>query len=251
MIGWTPTTPRSSRGTRTKAAQARSEGFVDEGGLNEATKVQNVETTTGFSGTGSTEEELGRRVRQVTLLGLPTPAVQDTMDAKLLKRVGWKEGQGIGSNAQGKAAIDDAVDDTGKTYLFGPTNSAVVTFTRKNDSKGLGYVGEDRLQQGKESETKRPAAKEKKRKGGRPRVRVLNGDGEDDEDPYEIQPKNAYNRVVRGRKKQDTIVKEPVRHGSVSSKVSRSRAVASLLKYHDEELPLEGFILSAEIVISF
>lgn len=57
--------------------------------------------------------------------------------------------------------------------------------------------------------------------------------------------------MAGGGKKGDTIVKEPVSHGSVSRKVSRSMVVTSLLKCHDEKLPLEGFILSAEIVISF
>jgi len=180
MIGWTLTTFKSSRGTRTKAAQARPEGFVDEGDLNEATEVQNVETTTGFSGIGSTEEELGRRVRQVTPLGLPTPgpAVQDTIGAKLLKRVGWKEGQVIGSNVQGKAAIDGAMENTGKNYSFAPAEGAVVRLKRKNDAKGLGYVGEDRRPKGKESAIERPAAKAEKRKGDGFEVGALNNDKE-------------------------------------------------------------------------
>lgn len=231
-----------------KATRVRPEDFMDERDPNEATEVQNVETTSGFSGIGSTEEELGGRARQVTLLGLPTPAVQEMMGAKLLKRVGWKEGQGIGPKVRRKAVIDDAVDDTGKTYLFAPTNSAVVTFTRKNDSKGLGYVGEDRREQGKESEAERPAAKEKKRKGGGFGVGVLNDDGEDDEDPYEIRPKSAYSRVIGGEKKKATIAKKPARHVFVSKKVGRSKAATSLLKCHDGRLPLEGFVLSAEPV---
>ena len=248
MTGWAPATFKSSRSARAKAAQARPEDFMDEEDLKEAAEAQIVETTSGFSGIGSTEEELGRRVRQVTLMDLLTPAVQDTMGAKLLKRMGWKEGQGIGPKVRRKAVIDDAVDDTGKTYLFAPTNSAVVIFSRKNDSKGLGYAGEDRLQQGKELEIERPTAKEKKRKGGGFGVGVLNDDGEDDEDPYEIRPKSAYNRVIGGEKKKAAIVKKPARHVFVSKKVGRSKAATSLLKCHDGRLPLEGFILSIEPV---
>ena len=234
-----------------KATRVRPEDFMDERDPNEATEVQNVETTSGFSGIGSTEEELGGRARQVTLLGLPTPAVQEMMGAKLLKRVGWKEGQGIGPNAQWKAAIDDAMDDTGKNYSFASADGAVVGLTRKNDAKGLGYVGEDRMRKGKELEIERPAAKAEKRKGDGFEAGVLNDDNEDDKDTHEIQPKNAYNRVVEGGKKRDTIMRKPVRHGSVSRKVSRSRAVTSLLKCHDEKFPPEGIILSAAIVISF
>ncbi|CAZ82141.1 unnamed protein product [Tuber melanosporum] len=246
--GWTPATFKSSRGARAKAAQARPEDFMDEEDLKEAAEAQVVETASGFSGIGSTEEELGRRARQVTLMDLLTPAVQDTMGAKLLKKMGWKEGQGIGPKVRRKAVIDDAVDDTGKTYFFAPTNSAIVTLTRKNDSKGLGFVGEERLQQGKELEIERPAVKEKKRRGGGFGVGVLNDDGDEEEDPYEIRPKSAYNRVIGGEKKKAAIVKKPARHVFVSRRVGKSKATMSLLKCHDGRLPLEGFILSTEPV---
>jgi len=139
----------------------------------------------GFSEIGSTEE-IGQRVRQVAQMDLPTPAVQDMIGANLLNRKGWKEGQGIAPKVRRKAAINDAVDKTGKTYLVGQADSAVVTFTRGNDSKGLRYVDDHRLQQGKESEIECPAVKEKKSKGDGFRLGVLNDDGEDDEDSYEI-----------------------------------------------------------------
>ncbi|CUS08697.1 unnamed protein product [Tuber aestivum] len=246
--GWTPATFKSSRGARAKATQSRPEDFMDEEDLKEAAEAQTVETASGFSGIGSTEEELGRSVRRVTLMDLLMPAVQDTMGAGLLKKMGWKEGQGIGPKVRRKAVIDDAVDDTGKTYLFAPTNSAVVTLTRKNDSKGLGFVGEDRLQPQKGSEIERPAVKEKKRKGDGFGVGVLNDDGEDDEDPYEIRPKSAYNRVIGGEKKKAAIVKKPARHVFISKRLGKSKASTSLLKCHDGRLPLEGFILSTEPV---
>jgi len=68
-----------------------------EGGLKEEREVQIAETTSRFSQIGSTGEEFGRRVSQVTLMDLLTPAVQETMGPKLLERMGWKEGQAIGS----------------------------------------------------------------------------------------------------------------------------------------------------------
>ena len=226
MTGWTPAAFKPSQGARSKAAQARAEGFMDEGDLKEATEVQIVERTSGFSGIGSTQGELGLGVEQVTVMDLSTPAVQDTMGAKLLKRMRWREGQGIGPNIRRKAATDDAVDD--KTYSSAPAG-AVAGFTQKNDSEGLGYVGEDRLPQGKESEIEHLAAKEEERKGDGFGVGVLNDDSEDDEDPYEIRPKSTCNRVI-GSKRKNTIVKKPVRHGSVSKKVSRSKSETSLLK---------------------
>jgi len=232
MIGWTPATFKSSRGAQAKAAQAQPEVFMDGGGLKEATEIQIAERASGFSRIGSTEKELGPGVSQVTLMDLPAPAVQDTMCAELLKRMGWKEDQAIGPNIQSKAVIDNAVGDIEKTYLFAPADGAVVRFTQKNNSKGLGYVGEDRLPRGKESRIDCPGVKEKKRKGDEFGVGALNDNGEGDEDLYEIRSKNAYNRVI-GSVKKDLIVK-PVKHGSVPKKVSRSKAATSLLKFNDE-----------------
>jgi len=218
---------------------------MDEEVIQETEESQMVGTMSGFSGIGSTEE-LGREVRQVTLMDLPTPVARDTIGAKVLGGMGWKEGQGIAPKVRRKAAINDAVDNTEKTNLAAPTDSAVVTFTRRYDSKGLRYVDEDRLQQGKESEIECPAVKEKKGKGDGFGVGVLNDDGDDGEDLYEIQPKSTCNLVIGGQKKA-AFVKEPARHVSVSKKVGTSKAATSL-KSHDGRLLLEGFIISTELV---
>jgi len=124
------------------------------------------------------------------------------------------------------------VGDIEGTYLFAPVDDAGVRFTRKNDCKGLGYVSEDRLPRGKESWIERPAVEEKK-KGDEYGVGVLNDDGEDGEDPYDIRSKRAYNHGIGSEKQEAWIVKR-VRHGSVSKKVSRSKAATSLLQCHDE-----------------
>jgi len=196
---------------------------MDEEVLQEAEEEQIVETMSGFSGIGSTEG-LGQGVRQVTLMELPTPVARDTVGAKLLSCPGRKEGQGIAPKVWRKAAINDAVDNTEKTYLVTPADSTVVTFTRRNDSKGLRYVDEDQLQQGKESEIECPAVKKNKRNGNGFGVGVLNDDGDDGEDPYEIQPKSTCNRVIGGQKKKAGILKKPARHVSVSKKVGISKA---------------------------
>ena len=60
-------------------------------------------------------------------------------------------------------------------------------------------MGKDRVPQRKDSEIQPPAVKKKKKKGDEFRVGVLNDDGEDD-DPYEIKPKSAYNRVIGVRR---------------------------------------------------
>lgn len=228
---------------------------MDDEDLKEAAEAQKVETASGFSGIGSTEEELGRRVRQVTLMDLLTPAVQDTMGAKLLKKMGWKEGQGVGPKVRRRAILSNEATeddgDTGETYLFAPTNSVLVTFNKKSDFKGLGYVGDDNSLQ--REQVPESASKEKKKAKGGFGVGVLNDDDED-EDPYEIRPKSAYNRVIGGEKpgkvSKPAITKKPARHVFVSKKAIKAKTGLPLRKCHDGRLPLEGFTHSTQPIQS-
>src|SRR5207248_5562889 len=73
---------------------------------------------------------------------------EDTMGVKLLQRMGWRQGQGIGPKVRRKAKLGE--EETGedgheKQHLFAPENSHMIVFMKKSDHKGLGYVGEARL----------------------------------------------------------------------------------------------------------
>lgn len=235
---------------------------MDAEDLTEAEEAKKIETNSNFSGLGSAEDDLERRGKQITLMDLLTPAVQNTMGVKLLKKMGWKEGQGIGpktraliaEGCEGEGEEEDSAVG-GRTYLLAPGNSVLVTFNKKTDSRGMGYVGDGTLrQQGdwrEEEESKLEhllTAKPKKQsvRGGFG-VGILNDDGEEDDDPYEIRPKIAYNRVIGGdkpKKSAKPMVKKAAKHVFVSKKAIKAKSSVNLQKCHDGRFPLDGFILS-------
>ena len=202
------------------------------------------------------------------------------MGVKLLRKMGWREGQGVGPKVRRKARLEDSENQEGvgtqETHLFAPENSKMISFVRKNDHKGLGYEGEDRLGEG----TKRNATlnapneiddddegtpalpiKHKKKKSAVQRggfgVGILNDTGSDDEDPYHMGPQISYNRVIGSDKKKK---KKTIENGKPSvassnpllrskpvfmSRKATSKSSTGFRRCHDGRLPLDGFVLSS------
>lgn len=281
--GWTPSTFVSSRSNRRKddsaTKQQRPEDFMDEEDLADAAEAQKLQTAQGFAGLGSTDED-GLMRRGGGLADL-FRAQGETMGVKLLRKMGWKDGQGIGPKVRRKARLDvgsskpgDSAQGGGDTYLFAPDNAPMVSFVKKLDRKGLGYEGESRLtpmqpntqgEAGSSSDEDsrngpliRPNALKKKKpskfgKGGIG-IGVLNDTGSDDEDPYEIGPRISYNRVIGGDKKKkkaaNTTTSANPALRSAPKFISRKNALAqagkNLRKCHDGRLPLDGFVFGVE-----
>jgi G patch domain-containing protein 1 len=261
--GWAPSTFISSRGNRKKddlkALQQRPEDFMDDEDLADAAEAQKVQTAEVYAGLGSTEGDVSRRGGILDLFRTEG----ETIGVKLLKRMGWREGQGVGPRVRRKARLNDSRnhgDGDDETHLFAPQNTHMISFVKKNDHKGLGYDGEATLSSDKRAETsimsedenedfgtaatKIPERKTKPSRGGIG-IGILNDTGSDDEDPYEIGPRISYNKVIGGDKKK----KKPVINGSARPVfISKKKAIAnvsvSLRKCQDGRLPLSGFVLS-------
>jgi G patch domain-containing protein 1 len=270
--GWTPQTFVSSRTNRAKAQQ-KAEDFMDDEDIADAEEAQKLETSTGFSGLGSTAEEASKRD---VFMDLALPA-GETMGVKLLQRMGWRPGQGVGPKVQRKARLAEEGDASGgaeEMHLFAPENSKMIGFLRKDNQKGLGYTGETSLssltdrtvEQKQEEEDDDSALSFRKPKllKGKGTVKksglgvgILNDTGSDDEDPYEIGPKISYNRTIGGDKKakKTGAVKTPssnpllaARPVFMSKKDIARKSAASFRKCHDGRLPLDGFILSSSSI---
>ncbi|KAL4894032.1 DUF1604-domain-containing protein [Aspergillus ambiguus] len=272
--GWTPATFVSSRQNRAKAApQQRPEDFMDEEDIREAEEARNLRTAEDFSGFGSTGSDPTRRggLMDVFRTG------GETMGVKLLKKMGWREGQGIGPKVRRRANLGDA-SDADKTYLFAPENPPMVAFIHKTDHKGLGFEGESRLDARKTDDndndsddadpffgrrlagpgkSRPPKTKEPRR--GAFGVGVLNDTGSDDEDPYSLGPQISYNRVIGGDKKKKKKAKstedgKPAVSSSnpllntkpvfISKKAIAAKGSGGFRKCHDGRLPLDGFLLA-------
>ncbi|KAH7380930.1 hypothetical protein BKA64DRAFT_727629 [Cadophora sp. MPI-SDFR-AT-0126] len=270
--GWTPSTFVSSRTNRKKdepkPAQQRPEDFMDEEDIADAEDARRVQTAEGFAGLGSTQDDATRRGAFIDLFRVEG----ETIGVKLLKKMGWKEGQGVGPKVRRRARLDGVdkhADDTDTTHLFAPENTHMISFIRKNDHKGLGFDGEPKLSSNHGAGSMTPMSddedddgrgllapkivkKKKKSIRGGIGIGILNDTGSDDEDPYEVGPKISYNRVIGGDKKKKKSAKGTInpllssKPVFISKKAAMAKAAIGFRKCHDGRLPLDGFILSSK-----
>lgn len=251
---------------------------MDEEDIREAEESRRLHTTDDFAGFGSTDADSTRRAGLMDLF----KTSGETMGVKLLKKMGWREGQGIGPKVRRRADLGDGGPQgqgPEKTFLFAPEDTPMIAFIQKNDHKGIGFEGEARLGEshgngrnesegddsdsffgqrlGNQGTQKQPKLKESRRGGFG--VGVLNDTGSDDEDPYSLGPPISYNRTIGGDKKKKKKAK-PVDEGKpaigssnplvntkpvfISKKAIAARNAAGFRKCHDGRLPLDGFVLA-------
>ena len=253
---------------------------MDDEDMADAEEARKLQTTEAFAGLGSTADQKSTSDSFMDIL----KTSGETMGVKLLKKMGWHEGQGVGPKVRRKARMDVDQDMQGgdpkeQTHLFAPENSNMIAFTRKIDRKGLGFEGQERLVEINPSENKTKAqdaepgdqkanlilgslttgnkvrAKTADRKGGFG-VGILNDNGSDEEDPYAMGPQISYNRIIGGDKKKKKKCElgkpsaNPLLNSKpvfISKKLGAAKSNTSLRKCHDGRLPLDGFVLSCSL----
>ncbi|KIV78988.1 hypothetical protein PV11_06583 [Exophiala sideris] len=272
--GWAPASFVSSRQNRaakdvSKPPQQRPEDFMDEEDMREAEEARTLGTSDEFAGFG-TEQDAMRRSAAIDIFR----PMEETIGSKLLKRMGWREGQGIGPRIKRAANVGDEEIDTSETHLFAPNDVRIVSLARKTDRKGLGYDGElqaagntsnntqgsrqkiVRADESSDDDTTGPPSSKK----SIPRVRrtgigsgVLNDDS-GDEDPYSMGPRISYNKTLGGDKKTKAKAKNAQSSANPLLKTKPtfiSKKLASLKgalrKCHDGRLPPDGFVLADQL----
>ncbi|OWZ54348.1 G patch domain-containing protein 1 [Cryptococcus neoformans 125.91] len=185
--GWAPSTFKSSRSSRASKIQ-RPEDFMDEEDLQQMRDDRQLENTDIFKNEAfaGTREPLADKNLPSALESLIAPA-QSSIGEKLLQKLGWRPGQGIGPRVTlrklriqegklGKARL--GMDDSGHEdaeagkHTFAPRDVKLLVYESKEDKQGLGF------EKGKGMSRLPPAM------GPRPL------DNEDD-DPYAVGPSTS------------------------------------------------------------
>ncbi|KAF2120495.1 hypothetical protein BDV96DRAFT_485147 [Lophiotrema nucula] len=267
--GWTPKTFVSSRSNRikdpAKTATQRPEDFMDNEDLAEAAESRQLETAQSFAAVGSN----GKTERD-DLFGLMLTD-EDTMAVKLLQKMGWRRGQGIGPKIRRQAHLEeglgivDSKETSSSEHSFAPKDTRIVSFIHedKPSRKGVGYQsGAQALPKPGEDDTedtaplalpfldrshKPQALKKPAQKKTGFGVGILNDNGSDDEDPYEIGPKISFNKVIgeKKTKKGSKFAKPNTADRVVFIKKGSSKPTAITRISHDGRPPLRRFVLAS------
>ncbi|EIW59856.1 uncharacterized protein TRAVEDRAFT_148029 [Trametes versicolor FP-101664 SS1] len=160
--GWAPSTFVSSRNERAKQKAARPEDFMDEediAELRESRKLVDEHEEMDFGGTAAEKrkQQAGTAEQDpisAALAASLAPAPKDSMGAQILKKMGWRPGQGIGPRvtlAQRKRQdagfldpskeVDGEEDDIeeAKKHMYPRRDIPVIIAPRKDNFHGLGY----------------------------------------------------------------------------------------------------------------
>ncbi|KAG9341985.1 hypothetical protein JZ751_018302 [Albula glossodonta] len=171
--GWTPSTFVSSRQQKAEKQMSRPEDFMDEEDLSEHGIAPSEITTTDDFVSGR-RDQIRDKARAITSLTAPIPGdtlledlvapARTSVGVELLRKMGWKEGQGVGPRLKRKPAKQKT--DTGvrmygcalppngseeseeeedeyipENVTFAPKDVTPIDFTPKDDLHGLGYRG--------------------------------------------------------------------------------------------------------------
>ncbi|KAI0091613.1 hypothetical protein BDY19DRAFT_1067041 [Irpex rosettiformis] len=275
--GWTPATFTSSRSARSKAKTARPEDFMDDEDLTELRDSRQLvdENEEMDFVAGGTAAELRRRggiggeedEDSITsaLASTLAPPAQDSVGARILKKMGWRMGQGIGPRityeqrrAQDFGAEEDVeVDEEARKHLYPRRDTPLIIVPRKDNSHGLGYtpgmglvesLGQGASGSGSSSQAKGPRISAGFGLG------ALNDADEDDLDVYDSSlPTNSRlhhsRRVAYDENEDDNRITMGKSGSSRVQQSQNSRVGDKTQTFGDGRPVLKGFILSDQPVV--
>ncbi|XP_076855313.1 G patch domain-containing protein 1 [Brachyhypopomus gauderio] len=173
--GWTPSTFVSSRQQKADKHAARPEDFMDDEDFGEHGIAPREITTTEEFASGR-PDQIKDKARAISSLSALIPGdtlleeliapTRPSIGVQLLRKMGWKDGQGVGPRVKRRPRKQDpdakvygcALPPSGseesenedefapENVTFAPKDVTPVDFTPKDDLHGLGYRGLDPLQ---------------------------------------------------------------------------------------------------------
>lgn len=241
--GWTPQSFRSSRKERAVLKVGRVEDYMDAEDFAEREEEQRLKMNDDFIGVGNDDINQERKASILDDLIIK----KESIGIRILKRMGWKEGQGIGAlEKRSKIEDEEAEDEYALKFLFPPKDSIIEFLDNKTDSYGLGYIPSpaiERLQHITNNTVSKFGIS-----GVSFGYGVLNeDDNEYDHEVYDSGPSKAkYDTVLDHEEKKQNIVNTKFKPVTKHLFVPRKKSTTNkeVRRCQDGSLPLDGFVLS-------
>ncbi|EIW75240.1 hypothetical protein CONPUDRAFT_147355 [Coniophora puteana RWD-64-598 SS2] len=274
--GWAPSTFVSSRSDRAKGHQARPEDFMDEEDLADIRADQKlVDEHDEMDLAAGTQAELSRRAadaandKDAITLALENalfPAPQDSAGARILKKMGWRPGHGIGPRLTWRQreflsgrdpdapGADADVEEEAKKHLYPRRDTPIIALGRKENSHGLGYSPGATLMQSLAAADGKAAQRESSNIAGGFGLGALNDADEDDFDVYDAAAahrgsRTAYDASDAHDEERINISGRSSGHGSQSAAPPSTQAsTLSTGRFRDGSVVLSGFVIAEKPV---
>lgn len=147
--GWQPKTFKSSRDKRSGDRQQNVEDFMDEDEL-ELRQKSSVETKAAYDTFGDTATELARKAAAADAHArpslIPGPVFQDliapvpdSVGIRLLQKMGWRQGKGVGTADVSAADKSTKGSRWGRVAGVGVDNTPLYALKPKEGLHGLGF----------------------------------------------------------------------------------------------------------------
>ncbi|CAH0717746.1 unnamed protein product, partial [Brenthis ino] len=237
--GWTPSSFKSSRSEKAQVSNQRPEDYMDEEDRSEfGIAPRHLQTKNEFSGQKRPHQKSFHDgpIPGEPVLGQLIRAVHETAAVKILRKMGWKPGQGVGDRVshgekkkakeqhkvygcymppemmQQKTEQSDSSDSEFEyDTLFAPDDYEPYILVHKNDKFGIGYKGLSRHsvlgnligEYGEGSSSSHLKMKEKGKKVSiRGQAFGVGAFEADDEDIYATEDMSHYDFAIGGKEKE-------------------------------------------------
>ncbi|KAI8809596.1 hypothetical protein BJ742DRAFT_852679 [Cladochytrium replicatum] len=290
--GWQPSQFVSSRSNRSNYSQAKAEDYMDEEDLQELASARLPTISEEFDSRKLGEKERMRQSAAAksiqadggssTIGALPKSLIadligpgKDAVGVKLLRQMGWREGQGIGPRIKRDRKADGEEDVYASQHTFAPQDQRLDLFLvqAKRDVHGLGFdpyahapelrthgshkegdivsldIPDDDNEENMKSSSFGRTKQTKDRGSKGFGVGVFEDD--DDEDVY-AEASSNYNRVIRHEDDDEgPIILGSSSHsrslpGRTTTKPSEKTDARGLKVGHDGRTPLPGFTFAVD-----
>ncbi|KAH7105909.1 DUF1604-domain-containing protein [Auriculariales sp. MPI-PUGE-AT-0066] len=264
--GWAPQTFVSSRSDRASRKQARPEDFMDDEDLAEMRDAQKlVDTAEQMDLTGGTEAELKKRSGDdqqddlaSALESALLPSTKDSVGAQILKKMGWRPGQGVGprvswkqlnlqdmrsSNLNAAEIANISLDDHDEAskHTYAPRDTKLPVFQPKKNAHGLGYAPGPGLHDGTQSSRPGPTISTGFGLG------ALNDADDDDVDIYEASVGPSRTRQL-AYDETDLDGPSSSKHTSSRKPAEVTTALGGPQLFQDGRRVISGFAISTNKV---